>query len=259
MVSYNRQNGDTTTSSTIAHGNNEQDGDSGPEDQIAGFDPALRWDYENGFYLTSDITRIPKLLAHYELYRSIIDLPGHVVECGVFKGASLIRFLTFREILESPFSRKVIGFDAFGTFPQQERSDDRAFIREFESAAGIGLKADDLIRIFNDKGFQNYELVAGDILETVPAYLVQHPELRVALLHIDVDVYKPTLASLEHLYDRVVPGGLVVFDDYGIVAGETDAVDEFFATREQPIRLEKHRISHRPAFIRKPKSSEVVR
>jgi len=219
---------------------------------FAGFDPALRWEYENGYYLTSDITRIPKLLAHYELYRSILNLPGHVVECGVFKGASLVRFLTFREILESPVSRKVIGFDAFGSFPQQDRPDDSTFIRQFESAAGTGLTPDDLTRVFVQKGFRNYELVAGDILETVPQYVEEHPELRIALLHIDVDVYRPTIAALEHLYDRVVPGGLIVLDDYGIVAGETDAVDEFFAQRGESVHLEKHPISHRPAFVRKP-------
>jgi hypothetical protein len=92
--------------------------------QLFGFDTDQEWDYENGFYLTSHVTRLPKMLAHYELYTSIIDLPGHVVECGVFKAASFIRFATFREILESPHSRKLIGFDAFGKFPEQGRGGD---------------------------------------------------------------------------------------------------------------------------------------
>jgi hypothetical protein len=45
-------------------------------------------------------------------------LPGNIIECGVFKGASLIRFATFRYILEAPFSRKIIEFDTFGKFPE---------------------------------------------------------------------------------------------------------------------------------------------
>ena len=49
---------------------------------LFGFDIEQQWDYENGFYLTSHLTRIPKMLAHYELYKSIINLPGQVVECG---------------------------------------------------------------------------------------------------------------------------------------------------------------------------------
>ena len=65
----------------------------------------------------SHVTRLSKMLAQYELYKTIIGLPSHVVECGVYKGASLRRFATFREILENPYSRKIIGFDAFGQFP----------------------------------------------------------------------------------------------------------------------------------------------
>ena len=73
-----------------------------------GFETEKCWDYENGFYLTSDVTRLAKMLAHYELYKRIIGLPGHFVECGVYKSASFLRFATFREVLESPYSRKMI-------------------------------------------------------------------------------------------------------------------------------------------------------
>ena len=42
--------------------------------------------YENGFYLTSGVSRIGNILSHYELYKKIINMPGDVVECGVFRG-----------------------------------------------------------------------------------------------------------------------------------------------------------------------------
>lgn len=42
-----------------------------------------KWTYENGFYLTSEITRIPKMIAHYKLYKKIVNLPGHIAEFGV--------------------------------------------------------------------------------------------------------------------------------------------------------------------------------
>ncbi|TIH11994.1 dTDP-6-deoxy-L-hexose 3-O-methyltransferase [Marinifilum sp. JC120] len=218
-------------------------------EDIFGYELANKWDYENGFYLTSDKTRIPKLLAHYELYKMISSLPGHVVECGVFKGASLIRFATFRDALESSYSRKIIGFDAFGKFPEQEHVEDKKFIEIFESDAGDGISKDELAQVFKHKNIENYELIEGDICSTIPEYLVDHPELKVALLHIDVDVYKPTKVILEHLYDRIVPGGLIVFDDYSIVAGETQAIDEFFA--DSGAQFEKLKISHRPTFYRK--------
>ncbi|CAN5786776.1 hypothetical protein BH24GEM1_BH24GEM1_29330 [soil metagenome] len=217
---------------------------------LFGFDVAQQWDYENAFYLTSHVTRLGKMLAHYELYKSIVNLPGHIVECGVFKGASLVRFSTFREVLESPYSRKVIGFDAFGKFPEQESADDRIFIERHQREGGDGIPVQELNAVFTHKSLTNYELVQGDICDTVPRYLAEHPELKVALLHIDVDVYKPSVVILNNLYDRVVKDGLVVLDDFGTVAGETKAVDEFFDAKKVLIR--KLPISHIPAYIRKP-------
>ncbi len=50
------------------------------------FDETKAFDYENGFYLTSRVSRMGNILAHYELYKKIIDRPGAIVECGVFRG-----------------------------------------------------------------------------------------------------------------------------------------------------------------------------
>ena len=220
-------------------------------EQIFGFKTANRWDYENGFYLTGDETRIAKVIAHYELYRSIIGLPGHVAEFGVYKGASLIRWCSFRHILEAERSRKVIGFDAFGKFPAQQDPADQVFVKRFESSGGDGIPVDELRKALSLKGFGNVELVAGDVCETLPAYVEKHPELKLALIHIDVDVYEPSRVILEQLYDRVVSGGLIVLDDYGIIPGETRAVDEFFNARGG-VLIEKSPITHTPTFIRKP-------
>jgi len=103
--------------------------------------------------------------------------------------------------------------------------------------------------VFSHKGFENYELVQGDVSDTIPTYVDNHPELKIALLHIDVDVYQPSVAILKHLFDRVVSDGIIVFDDYGTVAGETKAVDEFFLERD--VIIEKLPISHIPSYIRK--------
>ena len=216
--------------------------------KISNFDTANKWDYENGFYLTSDIRRISKLLSHYELYKKIVNLPGHILEFGVYKGSSLIRFLTFREILESPYSRKTVGFDAFGKFPSTEiLQEDKKFIKTFETAGGDGIKIEDLEKSFSLKGFKNFELIKGDIGKTLPDYIKKHPELKIALLHIDVDVYEPTKTILDLCYDKIVPGGILVLDDYGTVYGETKGVDEFFSKKN--ITIKKLPISHIPSFI----------
>ena len=86
---------------------------------IGKYDEEKQFDYENGFYLTSDTYRMGNILAHYELYKRILNLPGDVVELGVFKGSSFIQWATFRELLENEKSRKLIGFDTFGEFPKK--------------------------------------------------------------------------------------------------------------------------------------------
>lgn len=218
--------------------------------QAFGFDTDRAFDYENGFYLTSHPKRISKLIAHFEIYRQITYLPGQVLECGVFKGASFIRWLTFRDMLEASYARRVIGLDVFGEFPEQDLPQDQAFAQRHDNVAGVGIPLQDLQAFLTQKGFNNFNLVAGDLNQTLPRLLEEEPELRLALLHIDVDVYQPSLRSLELLYDRVVPGGVIVFDDYATVEGETRAAEEFFAGKG--ITLEKLPYAHIPAYAVKP-------
>jgi len=210
------------------------------------------WDHENAFYWFSHPTRLNKMLAHFELYKSIVNLPGDVVELGVYKAASLIRLATFRNVLENDFSRKIIGFDAFGKFPTSNLTlqTDFEFIERFEHEGGEGLSKNEVESIFKHKGFQNVFLNEGNIFTTLPEYIEQFPATRIAFLHLDMDVKEPTAYALDYLYERVVPNGLIVLDDYAVVAGETDAVDEFLSKRKLTIEKSSH--YYVPSFIRKP-------
>jgi hypothetical protein len=205
------------------------------------------WEYENGFYLTSGVERLGKAIAQYELYKRITDLPGDVLEFGVYKGTSLARLLSFRELLEAPSSRRIIGFDAFGQFPRTGDDDDRNFIEAFENQGGPGYSDTEISHYLTSKHFRNFDLVAGDIFETLPKYLELHPHLRIAMLHLDLDVYEPTKFVLAHLGDRMVNSGVVLIDDYGTVSGATRAVDEWNVRHHRTIR--KLSISHIPAFV----------
>jgi hypothetical protein len=210
------------------------------------------WEYENNFYLSCDVTRISKVLAHYELFKMVGDLPGHVVECGVFKGASLVRFAAFRELLGSTYSKRIVGFDTFGTFPETLYGPDVAVRERFVHAAGEdSIGAEQLEGVLERQGTnRNVELVSGDITVTVPEYVENHPELRISLLNLDTDIHEPARVILEHLYPRIVPGGLLVLDDYGTFPGETDAVDEYFEGTS--VKIEKLPFAMTPCFIRKP-------
>ena len=77
---------------------------------------------------------------------------------------------------------------------------------------------------------------SGNILDTVPDYMAKNPQLKIALLHIDVDIYEPSKVILENMYDSVVNGGVIVLDDYGVFPGETKAVDDFFKDKDVEIK-----------------------
>ena len=210
------------------------------------------WDHENAFYWFSHPTRLNKLLAHFELYKQIVGLPGDIFELGVYKATSLIRIASFRNILENDFSRKLVGFDAFGKFPTSnlQLPSDLKFVELFETQGGDGISVGETDSILTRKGFKNISLVAGNIFDTLPKYLEENPATRLSLLHLDMDVKEPTTYALDALYDRVVPNGLIIFDDYNSVAGESDAVDEFIAKKK--LRIEKPNFYSIPSFVRKP-------
>ncbi|MCI9362615.1 MAG: dTDP-6-deoxy-L-hexose 3-O-methyltransferase [Hungatella sp.] len=217
---------------------------------IGKFDKEKSFDYENGFYLTTEPYRLGNILAHYELYKKILNLPGDIIELGVFKGGSLIQFSTFRELLENERSRKIVGFDIFGEFPLAEQVEsDRLFVDKWNKQhKGEFLSKEDIYMSLEIKGIQNVELVEGDICETIDEYLGNNPYTRIALLHIDTDIYEPAKVGMEKLFDRVVRGGVIIFDDYATVEGETIAIDEFLFGKGYIIQ--KFPFSHRkPSYV----------
>ena len=216
---------------------------------VNAFSDEQSWDYENGFYWFSHPTRLSKALAQYEIYKLIVNVPGDVIELGVYKGASLIRLATFRKILENDFSRKIIGFDMFGKFPhsRSNTNSDIEFIERFENAGGSGIKQSELRTILDRKKLENIELIEGDVFKTLDHYLIQYPQTRISFLHLDLDVFAPTEYALNLLYDRVVTGGVIVFDDYNSVEGETLAVDNFI--KRNKLKLIKNSYYSVPSYV----------
>jgi len=207
------------------------------------------FDIENNFYHTCDVSRIGKAMAHYELYKMSRDIPGAIVECGVFKGVSLTRFAMFRELLSTSISKKIIGFDVFSEFPKTKFGKDKLERKKFIDEAGSkSIKKNDLIKILKKKRIEkNIELIKGDITKTVPAYVKKHPELKISLLNVDVDIYEPSVTILETLFPLVSKGGVVIFDDYGIFAGETKAVDDYF--KKSKTEIKKIPFSKTPSYF----------
>ncbi|KAA5804886.1 macrocin-O-methyltransferase [Alkalicaulis satelles] len=207
-----------------------------------------------------------KAFGHWEVFKMVANLPGHVVECGVYKGESLFNFARFLEILcPGDRTKQVIGFDHFqgltGRSQADETEKDGAVNRgNFDGgweSAGFRDTLLELIDLFNADSFvpkkPRIVLEEGDIVETAPAYVQRHPGLRISLLHLDCDIYEPTLAALKAFYPHIVPGGIVLLDEYGITEwpGESRAVEEYFGGK--PPVIEKFPWLSAPGgWIRKP-------
>lgn len=188
------------------------------------------FDYENNFYLSCGPRRIGKFVAHYELYKMAANVAGNIVECGVFKGASFLRWANFRELFQNNATQKIIGFDIFGQFPDATLEEEVKHREMYLDAAGDqSISADQLREVLDRHNLnRNIELVEGDILKSIPDYLKRNPSLRISMLIVDVDMYEPTKTILEQLYPLVVRGGVVVLDDYIVWEGATKAIDEYF-------------------------------
>jgi len=186
---------------------------------------------------------ITRFLAHYELYRMVKEIPGCIVECGVYQGNSLFAFAKFLEIFHpGDRIRNVIGFDSFKGLRDFQKEDGPMYPNRSKVEGGwdAGYFRDafhQLMELYHADQFvpqaPRIKMIEGDIKETVPKYVEENPGLRISLLHLDVDIFEPNLVALENLYPRVVPGGLVVLDEYAMTewGGESAAFEKYFGDK----------------------------
>jgi hypothetical protein len=200
-----------------------------------------------GLYLRS--STIAKLLFLNELYEMIVDLPGIIVELGVWYGQNLAVFENLRAIYE-PFNqnRRVVGFDTFtGYTSLTER--DRA--SEVIASGSYALATDypDYLRSIvayhehnNVLGhIRKHDLIVGDVVDTVPKYFQNYPGDIVALAYFDLATYKPTKVCLESILPHTVPGSVFLMDELNFrdYDGASIAFKEVFAGRKYTIRKSK--------------------
>src|SRR3990167_3615555 len=176
--------------------------------------------------ITKPETQLRKIVMGWELYKMTSSVKGGIVECGVFHGDSLMRWSLFSEINED--DRYLVGFDNFDKFPEAREGDSAARDRFIRINGDASANEDEIRQLLYSNGCgHRMELIAGDICQTVPAFVRQRPQFRIALINLDVDLYEPSSVILEHLYPLLSDGGIIICDDYNIFPGETQAVNEF--------------------------------
>jgi hypothetical protein len=211
------------------------------------------YDAFNTFMFSNDRNVFNKLYYKFKLYEMTEHLVGDIVECGVFKGTGLMAWLKILQLNEANSIRKVIGFDFFnpGFVENLEDEIDRVTMEQVftRTESGDFSQAGIHKKIVN-AGFDEsrFELVSGDISITSAEYAKSRPGFRISLLYLDLDLDRPTYDTLVNLWDRVVPGGVVVFDEYAYHSwSESNAVDRFMD--EKGLNLYKTDIKTPTAYL----------
>ena len=157
-----------------------------------------------------------------QLLRLTADVPGDTAECGVFLGAS--SWLICRSNRNSGPAKTHHGFDSFEGLSAPGPSDGGYW------EAG-NLTAGEQACRKNLAEFPSVRLYKGWIPERFP----EVADRSFSFVHLDVDLYEPTRASIEFFYPRLSRGGLLVCDDYGFTTcpGATRAIDEFLADKPE--------------------------
>jgi hypothetical protein len=188
------------------------------------------------------------------------DIPGAVMECGVWRGGSMLA-VAHTLLRLGVTDRDLYLFDTFSgmTAPTDRdiRVKQRKHASEYLTAEGSGPTAwDHYVASVEDvkDGFECVEypkdrvhLVPGRVEDTVPD---QAPD-RIAILRLDTDWYESTRHELTHLYNRLSPGGVLIIDDYGSWQGSKEATDEFRDETGEPLlltRVARARVAVKPGL-----------
>ena len=208
-----------------------------------------------GLFLSSK--SLSRVLFFYEIYKKIIHTHGIIVEFGVRWGQTLSILSALRGIFE-PFNRhrKIVGFDTFSGFKGMSDKDG-ALCKTVDGSFSVSENYQQYLEML--LGLQEalnpaphlkkFELVRGNAMETIPAYLKRQPETIVSLAIFDFDIYQPTKAALEAIKPHLFKGSVLVFDELAddIFPGETVALREVFNLAD--LKIERLPMTARVSYV----------
>ena len=154
----------------------------------------------------------------------IKNVPGDMAECGVYKGATAWFICTF--IREHGLNKALHVFDSFEGLSKPQTEDGVYW------AAG-NLTTDEAVCRKNLGEFDFVKFYKG----WIPDRFTDVAATGFSFVHIDVDLYQPTLDAVSFFYEKLNKGGIIICDDYGFATcpGAKKAIDDFFADKKEAI------------------------
>jgi O-methyltransferase len=165
------------------------------------------------------------------LVKSVLHLDGALAECGVYRGSTLIPLGLY--LAQNNVKKKLLGFDSFEGFGDLDRggSIEGAY---FQAHGTCNDTSYEMVQSMVDRfGLSNVTIVKGFFNETLPKVKNE----RFCFVNLDVDLYESYKVCLEFFYDRMVPGGVILLDEYNDPPwpGCNRAVDEFLADKPEDL------------------------
>jgi O-methyltransferase len=197
-------------------------------------------------YTMTSVERMYSLYKATE-YISQARIGGDIVECGVWRGGSAM-ICAYELMRQRDTKRKIYLYDTYEGMTRPTKVD-KAIMGQ-SGALPIWQKHQkgqknewcyaDLEDVKRNMAKTKYPLghikfIKGRVEDTIPKETPQ----KIALLRLDTDWYASTKHELIHLYPRLVPGGVLIIDDYGHWAGSKKAVDEYFQKHKTPMLLQR--------------------
>ena len=189
-----------------------------------------------------------KLIAHYELFKKIAHLDGSILKCGITAEEGFTRFSMFKEMAGTNIQQKMIAFEKHQPLFEEEVNDEGTITLKVK---GSKISSEQIHETLSKNAVnEDIQFVPGAVCEMIPQYLMENPELKIALLNIDLDDYDGTLTSLEFLYPRLMPGGILIIDNYYKGLSEHQAVNDYFYPRK--VQINNFSVNRGPHYIIKP-------
>lgn len=214
------------------------------------------FDNFNEFIFSNDTKVFAKLVARTMFFNEVIDIPGDIVECGVYKGSGLFTWLKLKKTLSPNAFKKIIGFDMFDSesLLTTLSGHDKDTMSTLFSSRQFEYKQYDTIlnQTILNSGFDssNFELIKGDISKTSEEFVSKRPGFKISLLYLDMDLEKPTYDALLHFWPRISKGGMIIFDEYGYHQwSESKGADKF--ANENGLEIKMLNYNTPTAFIKK--------
>lgn len=191
-----------------------------------------------------------KLVAHYELFKKVSHLNGSIVKCGITTDEGFARFEAFREMMGNREEQKMIAFEKYHPVFEEVVNDNGQISLQVTERNDIE-KLAEVPMSLTEKGLsENVEFIPGNISDAIPNYLMENPELKIALLNIDLDEYDSTITTLEFLFPRLMPGGILIIDNFYKYLAEHKAVTDYFAPTK--VVIHNFSVNSGPHYIVKP-------